>query len=146
MVKEPIASRTFLGEMLDVFPEMREPVAEKARAAVELTGDPEDGETVRTDVYGRLWDLFNDVLLPALAAEPGPERSEVLGRSFSFLERVAASPEPVVREFLGGLTGDYLIGRDGPLSYAHAGPEVRAVMIRACEDWGLPVPADWTAS
>lgn len=128
---EPIASRTFLGEMLDVFPEMREPVAAKVRAAVELTGDPEDGETVRTDVYGRLWDLFNDVLLPALAAEPGPERSEVLGRSFSFLERVTASPEPLLREFLGGLTGDYLIGEDGPLSYAHAGPEVRAVMIRA---------------
>ncbi|MFE5618644.1 hypothetical protein [Streptomyces sp. NPDC056524] len=145
-MKEPIASRTFLGEMLDVFPEMREPVAEKARAAVELTGDPEDGETVRTDVYGRLWDLFNDVLLPALAAEPGPERSEVLGRSFSFLERVATSPEPLLREFLGGLTGDYLIGEDGPLSYAHAGPGVRAVMIRACEDWGLTVPADWTAS
>ncbi|MFF9912504.1 hypothetical protein [Streptomyces sp. NPDC013457] len=143
---EPIASRTFLGEMLEVFPEMREPVAEKVRAAVELTGDPEDGDTVATDVYGRLWDLFNDVLLPALAAEPGHERSEVLGRSFSFLERVAASPEPVVREFLGGLTGDYLIGRDGPLSYAHAGPKVRAVMVRACADWGLPVPADWTAS
>ncbi|MET9932791.1 MULTISPECIES: hypothetical protein [unclassified Streptomyces] len=125
---------------------MREPVVEKIRAAVELTGDPEDGETVRTDVYGRLWDLFNDVLLPALATEPGPERSEVLGRSFSFLERVAASPEPVVREFLGGLTGDYLIGRDGLLSYAHAGPKVRAVMVRACADWGLPVPADWTAS
>ncbi|MET9377542.1 hypothetical protein ACFYV5_31035 [Streptomyces sp. NPDC003035] len=143
---EPIASDTFLGEMLETFPEMREPVAQKVRSALDLDDDPADAEAVRTDVYGRLWDLFNEVLLPALAAEPGPERSEVLRRSFSFLERVAASPEPVVREYLGGLTGDYLIGRDGPLSYAHAGPGVRAVMVRACADWGLPVPADWTTS
>ncbi|MFJ3583329.1 hypothetical protein ACIPPS_13995 [Streptomyces sp. NPDC090127] len=145
MVTEPIDSHTFLGEMLETFPEMREPVAEKVRSALARDDDPADAEAVRTDVYGRLWDLFNEVLLPALAAAPSTERSEVLRRSFSFLERVAASPEPVLREYLGGLTGDYLIGRDGPLSYAHAGPEVRAVMIRACEDWGMPVPADWTS-
>lgn len=130
--------------MLDALPEMREPVAKKIRRAVALEWDPAAVSFEREDAYGLLFDLFNEVLLPALADEAGPGRSDVLRRAFSLLERVADSPEPAVRDFLRGLTGDYLMGRDGPLSYAHAGPGVRAIMVRACADWGLAVPAEWT--
>ncbi|MEU3304910.1 hypothetical protein ABZ729_34630 [Streptomyces sp. NPDC006678] len=146
MPAEPIRSHTFLGQMLDCFPEMREPVARKVRSAIGLAYDQADVNACRTDVYGLLWDLFNEVLMPALAADPGRERDEVLRRTFSFLERVAVSPERVNLDFLEGLTGDYLIGRDGPLSYAHAGPAVRATMIRACANWGVTVPHDWNAA
>ncbi|HET6354598.1 hypothetical protein [Streptomyces sp.] len=142
-MNDPIESHNILGEMLECLPEIREPIAKKIRSAIALEWDPADVTNVRTDAYGRLWDLFNEVLLPVLGEEADQDREDVLRRSFAFLERVATSPEPAIREFLQGLVGDYLIGRDGPRSYAYAGPEVRATMIRACANWGMDVPADW---
>ncbi|MDT9683496.1 hypothetical protein RND61_15715 [Streptomyces sp. TRM76323] len=143
-MKDPVTTHTFLGEMLDALPEMRGTVERKVRSAIALELDPADVTTVRTDVYALLRDLFDEVLLPALRAEPGPGRTEELRRCFAFLERVAASPEPVHPDFLEGLIGEYLIGAEGPASYAHAGPRVRAAMVRACGDWGMPVPTEWT--
>ncbi|MER6349498.1 hypothetical protein ACWC10_21170 [Streptomyces sp. NPDC001595] len=139
-----LTSRDFLGAMLDAVPEMSAPVTRRIRSAIALDHDPADVAFARTDVYPLLWDLFNEVLLPLLNTRAGPARDRELRRVLGFLERVAGSPEPVVLDFLGGLVGDYLLDREGAAAYACAGPALRAVMVRACADWGMRVPPEWT--
>ncbi|MFC0848059.1 hypothetical protein ACFH04_30755 [Streptomyces noboritoensis] len=118
-----------------------------------VDSDPDALSAVNADVYGLLWDLFNEVLLPAmdeLGVVEGDGESRLnaapmksLKRCFSFLERVAESPEAALRDFLKGLAGDYLIFSRGVQAYSHAGPAMREVMESARSGYGLEKSIDW---
>lgn len=132
----------FFQEIMGRVPEFESCVV-KARESNASSGlDSEDLNHLICNPYSLLYELLNEILIPALNS-PIPPRSDLLARCFGLLERVADSGDSYVRGNLSFAVGDFLLGDLGAVAYIHGGPAFRALMSEVLAEYGQPVPDGW---